>query len=73
MITPTTYAIHGLVTPDSAEAYHFTTDKWLFAHDELDAAGIPSTAANIEVLETALDNFVFPAVNPQWSNTADQY
>jgi len=73
MITPTTYAIHGLVTPASAEAYHFTTDKWLFAHDELDAAGIPSTAANIELLETALDNFVFPAVNQQWSNTADQY
>jgi hypothetical protein len=73
MITPTIYAIHGLATPENAEAYHFTTDKWLFAHDALDAAGIPSTAANIEVLETALDNFVFPAVNLQWSNTADQY
>jgi len=73
MITPTTFAIHGLVTAESAEAYHFTTDKWLFAHDELDAAGIPSTDANIELLENALDNFVFPAANPHWSNTADQY
>jgi hypothetical protein len=74
MTTPTLFAIHGLVTAESAEAYHFATDKWLFAHDELDAAGIPSTDANIEVLESALDSFVFPSLNGQWSsNTADQF
>jgi hypothetical protein len=72
-MTPTIFAIHDLVTPDSVEAYHATADKWLFAHDELDAAGIPSTEANIDALETALDSFVFPAVNQQWFNTADQY
>jgi hypothetical protein len=69
----TDMSIHDLVTPENVEAYHATPDKWLFAHDELDAAGIPSTAANIDALETALDSFVFPAVNQQWFNTADQY
>ena len=48
-------SIQDLVTPENVEAYHATADKWLFAHDELDAAGIPSTAVNIEALETALE------------------
>ena len=47
--------IRDLVTTENVEAYHATPDKWLFAHDELDAAGIPSTAANIDALETALE------------------
>ncbi len=47
--------IQDLVTPENVEAYNATPDKWLFAHDELDAAGIPSTAANIDALETALE------------------
>lgn len=55
-MTPTTLAIRALVTTESAEAYHATADKWLFAHNELDAAGIPSTEANIDALETALEN-----------------
>ena len=65
--------MHNLVTAENAEAYHATADKWLFAHDLLDAEGIPSTEANIDALETALDSFVFPAVNQQWFSTADQY
>lgn len=54
-MTPTISAIRALVTIESAAAYHDTMDKWLFAHDELDAAGIPSTEANIDALETALE------------------
>lgn len=50
------FDIRHLVTPKSVEAYHATMDKWLFAHDELDAAGIPSTGANIDALETALES-----------------
>ncbi len=49
-------SIRDLVTTENAEAYHATADKWLFAHDALDAAGIPSTEANIDALETALEN-----------------
>lgn len=51
-----TYEIRQLVTTANVDAYHATADKWLFAHDLLDAEGIPSTEANIDALETALEN-----------------
>jgi hypothetical protein len=49
--------IKHLVTTANVDAYHATTDKWLFAHDLLDANEIPSTDANIDALETALDDY----------------
>lgn len=48
--------MHDLITAVNVDAYHDTMDKWLFAHDLLDAHDIPSTEANIDALETALEN-----------------
>lgn len=50
-----THNINDLVTPENVEAYNATIDKWVFAHDTLDAEGIPSTAANINLFETLLE------------------
>ena len=50
-----THNINDLVTPENVEAYNATMDKWVFAHDTLDAEGIPSTEANIDALETLLE------------------
>lgn len=48
-------AIREIVTPENVAAYHDTMDKWVFAHDKLDAYSIPSTEANIDALETLLE------------------
>ena len=48
-------SINNLVTPENVSAYRATTDKWLFALNTLDYAGIPSTEENIDALETALE------------------
>lgn len=50
-----TVSIDSLVTPENVNAYRATPDKWLFALNALDYAGIPSNAANIDALETALE------------------
>lgn len=47
--------VQDLATAENVAAYNATMDKWVFAHDTLDAAGIPSTAANIDALETLLE------------------